>query len=93
MAKIEIEKIPIDEKRYKVIKPCPYGKTEQKYIQQFSKMIVGPVFVGSESCKNCEYFGDYTIDKGRTVIIDCKCGSLWQRLKRSLKSCLRWLER
>ena len=93
MARIEVEKIPIDERKYKVIKPCPYGKTEKKYIPQFGKQIVGPIFVGSQSCKECEYFCGYTVDNERTVVIECKYGKLWQRLKRSLKSCLRWLEK
>ena len=92
MAKLEVRKTDVRENSYRVIAKCPHGKTELVYLEQFKKQIVAPVFVGSDSCKKCEFFGGHLqSDPNREMFIDCKCETKWQKLKRNLKSCLQWL--
>ena len=96
MAKLEVKKTDVNEKSYRVIAPCPHGRFERVFIKQFNKEIDAPVFVGSDSCRKCEHFKGYVdidCDPLKKMYIKCDCGSIWQRLKRSLKSCLQWLER
>lgn len=92
MKKLEVKTAPVNEKCYRVIEPCPSGFKETVYFPMFHKKVRMPVFIGSESCKHCAFFGGYVqSDSEKVMYINCKNETIWQKLKSRLKSLAEWL--